>query len=452
MGHRNMSADPTNPSRRDFLRAAALAAPALLLPACATNPVTGKREFMLVSEAGEIQIDHENAPHQFSEDFGAVGDPKINQYVTEVGGRITQVCHRPGMPYSFRGVNASHINAYAFPGGSIAATRGILYGMESEAELAALIGHEVGHVCARHSAQQMSKGMLANLAVAGATIAISQSKKYGEYAGLAASIGSLGTGLLLARYSRADERQADALGMDYMVKAGYPPIGMVRLMDLLRHMERNEPSALELMFATHPMSAERYDTAIRASQERYAEAAALPDGRERYLDTTAGLRRMGEVIKTVQKADRFMGDKKLAEAETEYARAIKAAPGDYEALMKMSKCLLAQDRPTEARLYAVRAAQANPGEPGAHLANGLADLQLRRFEDATSQFTIYEQKLPGNPNTRFLRALALDQSGHPREAAEDYAAFLQSSGGAGDRAQHAIARLQSWGYLPAEQK
>ncbi|MCD4743732.1 MAG: M48 family metalloprotease, partial [Desulfobacteraceae bacterium] len=135
------------------------------LYACAVNPVTGENKFMMVSREQEISIDQSQSPHQFSADYGVYQKTRLNQYINGVGKKLTANVHRSDMPYSFRCVNATYINAYAFPGGSIAVTRGILLELDNEAELAALLGHELGHVNARHSARQISKGSLTSLLV-----------------------------------------------------------------------------------------------------------------------------------------------------------------------------------------------------------------------------------------------------------------------------------------------
>jgi len=153
-------------SRRDFLYKGSMAA-ALLFLGCATNPVTGESQLMLMSEGEEISIDKQNSPHQFSTDYGAVQNPTLQDYVSGVGKDLGSHTHRQQMPYSFRAVNATYINAYAFPGGSIAATRGILLELDDEAQLAALMGHELGHVNARHTASLMSKRMVAMALAAG---------------------------------------------------------------------------------------------------------------------------------------------------------------------------------------------------------------------------------------------------------------------------------------------
>ena len=249
-------------NRREFLWLSSLAA-AGLFSGCATNPVTGKSQLMLVSEDQEIQIDRQYSPYQFSADYGSVQDKNLNDYVDRTGKNMAARTHRTQMPYNFRVVNANYVNAYAFPGGSIACTRGILLAIDNEAELAALLGHELGHVNARHTAEQMSKGMLTQAIVGG--LAVAAGTQGGIYGNLASQLGQVGAGALLASYSRENERQADALGMDYMVQAGYSSQGMVGLMDILKSMGKHQPSAIELMFATHPMSEERYQTAVESA-------------------------------------------------------------------------------------------------------------------------------------------------------------------------------------------
>ncbi|MGD9187681.1 MAG: M48 family metalloprotease, partial [Desulfobacteraceae bacterium] len=253
-------------SRREFLYLSSMAAAGVVV-GCAANPVTGKQQLMLVSEQQEIDMDKQHSPHQLSADYGAAQDRSLNQYVDGIGKRMGKNSHRPKMPYSFRVVNANYINAYAFPGGTIAATRGIMLELDNEAELAALMGHELGHVNARHTAEIMSKQMLTTVVVGG--VAVYAGTKSTELGGLAAQLGMLGSGVLLASYSRDNERQADDLGMNYLVKGNYSPDGMVGLMDMLKGLSKGKHSSVELLFATHPMSTERYDTAVSTARKKY---------------------------------------------------------------------------------------------------------------------------------------------------------------------------------------
>lgn len=432
---------PKKWSRREFLHAAAAGGAGAALAACVTNPVTGKSQFMLVSQDEEIRLDQSNAPQQFSEDYGVMQDTSVNAYLSTVGGEMSAITHRPNMPYSFRGVNASHINAYAFPGGTIACTRGILLKLDNEAQLAGLLGHELGHVNARHCAARMSKGILLQLAVTGATLYVAHKNE--DYAPIAAAIGGLGTGLLLARYSRADERQADALGMQYMVKREYNPEGMAGLMEILVAEQKERPDALSLMFATHPMSEERLETARREAQNTYAAAGGYPLQRERYQDHIAPLRRYKPLVEAIQRGDHALAQKNPTEAEGQYAAALRFVSSDYEALLKMSKCLVAQGRSAEAARYAERAKIAQPGEPQAFAVAGMSAFEMQRFDVAHDNFSAYQRALPGAANLYFLDGFCLDRLGRRSEAAEAYGRYL-NTGAQDPAAGFAAQRLQTW--------
>lgn len=429
-------------SRRDFLRLSSLAA-AGVVAGCATNPVTGRQQLMLMSEGEEIALDRQHSPLQFSTDYGPVQDSALNAYVDETGKRMAGKTHRPNMPYSFRVVNATYVNAYAFPGGSIAATRGILLKLDNEAELASLLGHELGHVNARHTAQQMTQGTLtqAVLGVA-AAYAGSQGQVYGT---LASSLGMIGAGALLASYSRENEREADSLGMGYMVASGYSPKGFVGLMAMLNSMKRHDASAFELMFATHPMSEERYRTAVEMA-ETYRAAMGNPLYRDRYMDHTAGLRAMKGAIEAMQKADAAMNRKAFPEAETLLDGALKEAPEDYTALVMMAKCQMAMNKREAAERYAEKAKKVYPQEAQGYYLSGLAKIGGKRFDAAYSDFSSYDRMMPGNPSTTFYKGLALEGMGRTEDAARTYYRYLQAVR-EGDHAEYAYRRLVEWGYV-----
>lgn len=433
----------TEISRRDFLWMVSMASAGLVL-GCATNPVTGRSQLMLVSETSEIQIDQKHSPHQFSTDYGILQDKPLNDYVNRTGQAIAAKTHRPQMPYSFQGVNATYINAYAFPGGSIAATRGILLKLENEAELGALLGHELGHVNMRHTAEQMSKGVLAQAVVVG--LAVYAGTRGSGYSELAGGLGMLGAGALLASYSRDNEREADALGMEYMVKTGYSSKGMVGLMDMLNNLSKKKVGAAQLLFATHPMSEERYQTAVANSQKKYAAAQDLPLYRDRYMDHTADLRAIKDAIEEMQKGEKAMEMKKYPEAESHFRTALKQAPEDYAGLLMLSKCLLAQKKADEALKYAEKAQQVNPGEAQAMHLSGYAKIRKKQFRAAYQDFQNYQKTLPGNPNTLFFKGLSLEGMQQRRSAAEEYSRYLQVVR-EGDMARHAYRRLVQWGYV-----
>jgi predicted Zn-dependent protease len=436
-------------TRREFLwlmtvSTASLASPAIL-GGCATDPVTGKTTLVGLSETDEVAIDRQQSPHQFSTDYGAVQDQRLNGYLTQVGSSLAGRSHRPQMPYSFRVVNANYVNAYTFPGGSAAATRGILLELNNEAELAALLGHEIGHVNARHAAEQAGRGLLANLLIAGAAIATAAAG-YGDYAGLVQLGGMVGGSALLAKYSRDDEREADALGLEYMTRVGYSPTGLVGLMDMLQRQSKEKPNMLAAMFASHPMSDERYATARSQADGAYAMARAFPIHRERYMDMTASLRRLKPAIDEEQRAEEQMQRKDLRQAEAHLTNALRLAPDDYTGNMLMAKCLIAQKRHPQAAPYLDRAKVIYPGEGQAVHLSGINRLALRQPGAAFQEFDEYERRLPGNPNTIFLKGIAQESMQNRPAAAREYQRYLQTVR-QGDQAKYAAERLRAWGYL-----
>ncbi len=429
-------------NRRDFMRLSALAA-AGFLSGCATNPVTGRSQLMLMSEQEEIQLDRQNSPYQISSDYGLTQDRSLETYVGQVGQRLAAVSHRPRMPYRFDVVNATYINAYAFPGGTISATRGILLKLNDEAELASLLGHELGHVNARHTAHQMSQAMLTQTLVGGAAAIVgTQGSTLGD---LTAQLGSIGAGALLASYSRDNEREADDLGLRYMAAAGYAPQGFVELMEMLRSLNSQNPNAVQTLFATHPMSDERYQTAVKAVRTRYAQdTGALY--RERYMDQTAGLRRIQGAIEAMQNGEKEMGRENFDGAAAQFQQALRIAPQDYAANLMMAKCRYAQKRFEEAERYAVAAQQTYPGEAQSYLVAGFARLQTRRFNAAFRDFEAYDVRLPNNPEILFYKGYAQEGAQRQKEAARYYADYLKVVQ-QGPQAQHAYQRLVQWGYL-----
>jgi predicted Zn-dependent protease len=429
-------------TRREFLACSALTS-AALFTGCAIDPVTGRQQLMMVSPDQELAIDRQYSPHQISGDYGDVQDSNLIAYVDGVGRGVARFTHRPQMPYRFHPVNATYVNAYAFPGGTIGITRGILLGLPSEAALASLLGHEMGHVNARHTAEQMTKGTLTNLILAGASAYIGSRTGYGR---LASDLGRVAGGALLAHYSRDNEREADALGLKYMVDAGYGPQGQVELMELLRSLHKKRPSALDLMFATHPMSEERYQTVVQAVGGMPAAVRDLPLHRERHMDNTASLRALGDVIEQLQKGEKSLAGKKYGEAESHFAAALKKAPGDYAGMLMMSRCQLALERFGEMDRYAEEAKAAYPGEAQAYKMGGLAKMLRKRYEAAYADFSRFDELLPGNPEIFFYKGLALEKMGRRDEAAGQYKQYLQRVN-RGQNAQHAAQRLREWGYI-----
>ena len=202
-----------------LLASAVLASALFSVTACAVNPATGQRQFMLVSESEEIAMGRE-ADGPITESFGLYESEALRTMVADLGNDMASRSERPALPWSFKLVDDPMVNAFALPGGFIFITRGIMAALNSEAELAGVIGHEIGHVTARHSASQMSRQQFQQIGLGVGSILSS------DVASVAGVL-SAGLGLLNLRYSRGDESQSDELGVRYMSRAGYDPNALV---------------------------------------------------------------------------------------------------------------------------------------------------------------------------------------------------------------------------------
>lgn len=262
-----------------------------LLSGCALNPVTGEHDFVLMSEAQELRLGAQLNP-EVRKQFGIYDDAELQRYVNDLGQKLATASHRPGLKYQFAVVDSTDINAFALPGGYIYVTRGLLAYLNSEAELAAVLGHEIGHVTARHSVQQYSKAQAANIGAALIGIFVPE---------LGSSVGQnlmgvLG-GAILSGYSRADELEADRLGAEYLARTGYEPQAMVQTISVLKNQELfaqelakqegREPRTYHGLFATHPDNDTRLQQIV-AEASRHVQGEA-ETGREDYLEKLGGV-------------------------------------------------------------------------------------------------------------------------------------------------------------------
>jgi predicted Zn-dependent protease len=254
----------------------------LLVVACTINPATGQRQLALLSEAQEIQIGRETHPEVLAT-YGAYDDPDLQRYVEEIGAKMAAISERPQLDWTFTVLDDPVINAMALPGGYVYVNRGILAYFNSEAEMASVLGHEIGHVTARHSVEQISRAQLAQIGIGVAAVA---SEDFRRYAGLA----GVGVQLLFLKFGRDDERQSDHLGLRYMVRAGYDPREMPGVFAMLGRAHGSEGMrAMPQWLATHP------DPGNRVA-DLSARIQALPPGerqgvvnRDGYLQRLEGL-------------------------------------------------------------------------------------------------------------------------------------------------------------------
>jgi len=228
---------------------------ALGLLSCATNPVTGKSELALVSESQEISMGRDYAV-QVKQEMGVYPDFAVQTYVSRIGLAIARTTERPSLPWAFTVMDDPQVNAFALPGGPIFVTRGLLTHMTSEAELATVIGHEIGHVTARHSVQQMTRQQLTQLSMVAGAIA---SSKIADNLGLISQV----LGVLSLKYSRDDESQADGLGFRYALDNGYDVRKMVDMFQVLQGISAKAGQRIPEWQSTHPDPGNRIEVTER---------------------------------------------------------------------------------------------------------------------------------------------------------------------------------------------
>lgn len=274
--------------RLPWFRCAVLAtlAAAVSLAACAVNPVTGTPNFVMMSEEQEIQLGRANDP-KIRAQFGVYDDAELQAYVQRVGERVAANSHRPDLVYRFAVLDTPDVNAFALPGGYIYLTRGILAYLNSEAELAAVLGHEVGHVTARHSVRQYSAATAGQLAAAILLRSAAAQDLFNV-------IGSA----LLSGYGRDHELEADRLGAQYLARNGYDPEAMLGVIGVLKNQEEfekvraraegREPRIYHGVFATHPSADQRLQEVVGEAKQGTNATTRL--GRDEYLQAIDGMR------------------------------------------------------------------------------------------------------------------------------------------------------------------
>ncbi|RYY96061.1 MAG: peptidase M48, partial [Chitinophagaceae bacterium] len=257
-----------------------------LAQSCARNPVTGKRQVVFTSEAQEIAMGQEADP-QIVAQFGLYPDSSLQRFMRERGQSVAATSHRPNIQYTFRILDSDVLNAFATPGGFVYFTRGIMAHFNDEAQFMGVLGHETGHITARHSVIQQRNQMLGQVGVLATVIVNPNLGRFAESA-------MQGVGLLMLKFSRDDERQADELGVEYMTKQGYDAHHMATFFQTLqRQSQAASAQAIPPFLSTHPDPGDRYNTvnglATQWQQKTNQTAASMKVNRDSYLRRIEGI-------------------------------------------------------------------------------------------------------------------------------------------------------------------
>ncbi len=402
---------------------------------CVTNPVTGHREMRLISPQEEIGLGQENfAPTQQLQGGPMVLFPEVTRYVAEVGRRLAAVSDRPDLPYEFVVVDSDEANAWALPGGKIAVHRALLTELDDEAELAAVLGHEIVHAAAGHSAQAMQRGTVLQLGL-GVLSSMMQNSLYSPLYNLGANLGSQ---LVMQSYSRSQESEADHYGMIYMRRAGYDPTAAVDLQEtFVRLSQGHESGVLDALFQSHPPSEAR----VRANRALLGKiGAGGTRERQRYQDHLAALFRAKPAYDLHTQALRHLKEKDYAQAQRLATQAAAALPGEALFPLTLGDIAMArQDYDTALEWY-TKATTLNRQYFLPPFSAGLAALKARKPASARRYLQESLDILPTAEAHYLLGRLAL-QDGHDAAAIGHLKVAAQSEGQAGQAARALLARM-----------
>ncbi len=255
----------------------------VLLVSCAVNPVTGKKELMLMSESQEKAMGASYDPEVINQ-FGMYQDEKMQSFINAKGKKMARISHRPGLDFQFRVVDSPVVNAFAVPGGYVYFTRGIMAHFNNEAEFAGVLGHEIGHVTARHSAKQYSQQMMAQL---GFVVGMVASEEFRQYSDLA----SVGLQLMFMKFSRSHESQSDKLGVEYSTRIGYDAHEMANFFKTIGRIQVDAGASVPTMLSTHPDPGDRYNRVHQLAQKEQSSSGKsnLKVNRDAYLRMIDGI-------------------------------------------------------------------------------------------------------------------------------------------------------------------
>lgn len=406
----------------------------LFLFGCAVNPVTGEKEFTLVSEQQELAIGKQQyAPARQAQGGDFVTDPELTTYVSQVGQRLAKVSDR-SLPYEFKVLNNSIPNAWALPGGKISINRGLLTELNSEAELAAVLGHEIVHAAARHGAASMSRGMLLQVGVLGASLA-TQGESYSDLVQMGAGIGAQ---LINQKYSRGAERESDFYGMQYMVRAGYDPQGAVDLQrTFVKLSEERRQDWLSGLFASHPPSQERVENNVLL-------LANLPKGgevgKERFQSKTAHLRKTKSAYEAYDKGREALAKKNLQESRRLAEKALAIEPNEALFYGLMGDLEQKNNRLKPALEQYDKAISLNPDFFYYYLQRGKAYEQLNLNDNAQTDLERSTELLP-TAGAHFSLGNLARKAGRFDDAKQHYAKVAGSKGEVGQQAYGALVDL-----------
>ena len=456
----------------------------LILASCAINPVTGERELMLVSENQEMQLGRSASPSANWEFGGHYRDPALESYLGNIVQRLWATSERSHLPFEFHIQNSSIPNAFALPG-YVAITRGLLCEMESEAQFAAVMGHEIGHVMARHTAQRLSRIQLQQLGLAIGASALEGTSGSDTLL----KLGAIGSSLLLLKYDRAQELQADRLGVKYMSSIGYDPYEALSAHEVLEHSvdaylaklgrSPRQDTFVSNILSTHPRKE------IRLSEIESMIAMLPPyrisgDGKfsKIFASKTEDIRKINRFYEHYDKAELYYNERNFKESEASIRKAIEMNSSqtpfhnllgfimlqqkNYPAAEKSFNTALSLDPQYQPSVYgfgllrlfeeeydrAIKAFSDSlkfyPGHAASHFGMGKSYFKSKQYSSAIPYLENFSKAAPKHPEVHGLLGVCFDMKSEIVPAVREYSYQVQVAPDTelGRHAKKRLAELQ----------
>jgi predicted Zn-dependent protease len=457
-----------------------------LLISCAVNPVTGRKELMLINERQEIELGKSSAPSLKWEFGGEYHDPELKSYLGMIVDQLWQNSERPHLPMQFYIQNTSVPNAFALPG-YVAITRGLLSEMENEAQFAAVMGHEVGHVMARHTAQRLSRMQLQQIGLAVGSAALEGI----DGSDTLLKIGAVGSSLLLLKFDRSQEIQSDRLGARYMADLGYDPNEALSAHEVLEKSvgnylkrlgkARGEDNLISNLLSTHPRASVRLGE-IKEMINELPPYKVKNDGKfgKRFQKTTKKLREANKIYHIYDRAEVLYNEKKYSEAENKlndaiekdnsqapfynllgliklhqkkyeeaarsYKKALSIDPVYHPSLYGMGLVSFLQERYKPAISRFKKSLKLFPGHAPTHFVLGKSHYMLKEYSDAIPYLKNFAGAAPGHPEIHGLLGISYDNRKEIKQAAIEYMNQLKVAPDT-ELGRHAKKRLKELGVL-----
>ena len=407
---------------KDWLKVALVATAAMVtfaISGCSVNPVTGKNQLSIISPQQEIAIGEKNySPSRQSQGGDYYLDPALQSYISGVGKKLAAVSDRPNLPYEFVVLNNRVPNAWALPGGKIAINTGLLVLLDDEAQLAAVLGHEIVHAAARHGATQMTSGTLANIGMIAIGAAV-QGQPGEQLYGMASQMGAAAW---MAKYGRYDELESDYYGMAYMAKAGYDVRGAVELQETFVELSKSrQTDFLSGLFASHPPSVER----VEANKFRVADFAPGKRYRQRYQAAIAQLIKDAPAYAAEKLAIKALADNQPSLAMKHLDRAVALQPAEAQFWLLRGQAWTMLDNHSNAEKSYSTAIGKNNQIYSPYLARGILRYEQGDKSAAKVDLTQSYKLLPTAKASYYLGELMLDNkeyqqaNGYFQQAAQD---------------------------------